>query len=162
MKNKDAPDCIKAFESMISNNNIPASLFSDNDSAFLSTSFSSMLDRKRIAFNVNTLNDHHALGIIDSFAKRLKLIISKTMLRNQDKILVSHLQTIITKYNNMKFLVLRRRKEIRDSPNEALHYCTTENRGCIDRANTQGWDRPAMRSTSGTLVHDSETRGCLL
>jgi hypothetical protein len=107
MKNKDAPDCIKAFENMISNNNTPASLFSDNDSAFLSTSFSSMLDRKKIAFNVNTLNDHHALGIIDSFAKRLKLIISKTMLRNKDKIWVSHLQTIISKYNNQKLPALK-------------------------------------------------------
>ena len=107
MKNKDLPDCIKAFENMISSNNIPASLFSDNDASFLSKSFSSMLDRKKIAFNVNTLNDHRSLGIVDSFAKRLKLIISKTMLRNKDKIWVDHLQTIISKYNNMKLPALK-------------------------------------------------------
>ena len=92
---------------MISTNNIPASLFSDNDASFLSKSFSSMLDRKKIAFNVNTLNDHNSLGIVDSFAKRLKLIISKTMLRNKDKIWVSHLQTIISKYNNQKLPALK-------------------------------------------------------
>ena len=114
MKNKDAPDCIKAFESMISHNNIPDSLFSDNDSSFLSNSFSSMLDRKRIAFNVNTINDHHSLGIIDSFAKRLKLIISKTMLRNKNKNWIDHLQPIITKYNNQKLPAL---KDIK--PNQA-------------------------------------------
>ena len=57
MKNKDAPDCIKAFENMISSSNMPHSLFSDNDASFLSNSFSSMLDRKRIAFNVNTINE---------------------------------------------------------------------------------------------------------
>jgi len=107
LKNKDAPDCLKAFENMISSGDIPHSLFSDNDASFLSNSFSSMLDRKRIAFNVNTINDHHSLGIIDSFAKRLKLIIAKTMIKNKDKNWVSHLQPIITKYNNMKLPALK-------------------------------------------------------
>ena len=107
MKNKDVPECIKAFENMISTNNIPAIIFSDQDATFLSKSFSSMLDRrKKIAFNVNTLNDHHSLGIIDSFAKRLKLNISKTMLRNNNKIWVTHLQAIISKYNNQKLPAL--------------------------------------------------------
>ena len=81
MKNKDAPDCIKAFENMISAGDVPHSLFSDNDSAFLSNSFFQCLIVKRIAFNVNTINDHHSLGIIDSFAKKLKLIIAKTMIK---------------------------------------------------------------------------------
>jgi hypothetical protein len=107
MKNKDAPDCIKAFENMISSGDVPHSLFSDNDASFLSNSFSSMLDRKRIAFNVNTINDHHSLGIIDSFAKRLKLIIAKTMIKNKDKNWINHLQAITTKYNNMKLPVLK-------------------------------------------------------
>ena len=84
-----------------------SSLFSDNDASFLSNSFSSMLDHKRIAFNVNTINDHHSLGIIDSFAKRLKMIIAKTMLKNKDKNWVSHLQAIITKYNNQKLPALK-------------------------------------------------------
>ena len=66
-----------------------------------------MLDRKRIAFNVNTINDNHSLGIIDSFAKRLKLIISKTMIKNKDKNWINHLQPIITKYNNMKLPALK-------------------------------------------------------
>jgi len=66
-----------------------------------------MLDRKRIAFNVNTINDHHSLGIIDSFAKRLKLIIAKTMINNKDKNWINHLQPIITKYNNMKLPALK-------------------------------------------------------
>jgi len=114
MKNKDAPDCIKAFEHMVSTGDVPHSLFSDNDASFLSNSFSSMLDRKRIAFNVNTINDHHSLGIIDSFAKRLKMIIAKTMLKNKDKNWVSHIQAIITKYNNMKLPAL---KDIK--PNQA-------------------------------------------
>lgn len=102
MKNKNVSDCITAFEKIISSGNIPHSLFSDNDSSFLSKSFTNMLDQNRIAFNVNTINDHHALGIIDNFARRLKLIISKNMLRNNDKNWVNHLQTIITRHNNQK------------------------------------------------------------
>ena len=124
MKNKDAPDCIKAFENMISSGNVPHSLFSDNDSAFLSNSFSSMLDKKKIAFNVNTINDHHSLGIIDSFAKRLKLIISKTMIRNKDKNWINHLQAIITKYNNQKLPVLKDIKpsQVTESKNNQIVY----------------------------------------
>ena len=124
MKNKDAPDCLKAFESMISSGNVPHSLFSDNDSAFLSNSFSSMLDKKKIAFNVNTINDHHSLGIIDSFAKRLKLIISKTMIKNKDKNWVNHLQPIITKYNNQKLPALKDIKpsQVTESKNNQIVY----------------------------------------
>ena len=130
MKNKDAPDCIKAFENMISSNNTPASLFSDNDASFLSKSFSSMLDKRRIAFNVNTLNDHNSLGIVDSFAKRLKLIISKTMLRNKDKIWVDHLQTIISKYNNMKLPALNDIKpnQVTDPKNNSVVFDINTNK----------------------------------
>lgn len=101
MKNKDAPDCVRAFEQILKSA-VPDSLFSDNDSAFLSKSFVSLLDHNKIAFNVNTLNDHHSLGIIDSFAKRIKMIISKNMIRNNDKNWISHLQSIVAKYNNQK------------------------------------------------------------
>ena len=66
-----------------------------------------MLDKKRIAFNVNTINDHHSLGIIDSFAKRLKLIIAKTIIKNKDKTWINNLQPIITKYDNMKLPALK-------------------------------------------------------
>ena len=138
MKNKDVPDCMKAFENMISTNNTPASIFSDNDSAFLSKSFSSMLDRKKIAFNVNTLNDHRSLGIVDSFAKRLKLIISKTMLRNKDKIWVSHLQTIISKYNNQKLPALNDIK-----PNQVSK---TENNNVVFDINVSKAKKTNMKS----------------
>ena len=107
MKNKDVPDNMKAFDLITSSGKLkPRSLFSDNEPVFLSKEFSSMLDRYRIAFNVNTIDDHHALGILDNFAKRLKKIIAKTMIKNKNANWVNHLQSIISKYNNQKLKAL--------------------------------------------------------
>lgn len=103
MKNKDVSDCMRAFEEILASaNGKPHSIFSDNDSAFLSKTFSSMLDKNQIAFNVNTIDDHHALGIIDAFAKKLKLTISKKMIRSNTQNWVNNLDSIIKTYNRQK------------------------------------------------------------
>ncbi len=46
------------------------------------------------------LNNHHALGIIDNFAKNLKRVLSKEFLENQSTELVGILPKIIEQYNN--------------------------------------------------------------
>ena len=46
------------------------------------------------------LNDHHALGIIDSFAKILKRILSKEFLENKNTKWINILPNIIENYNN--------------------------------------------------------------
>jgi hypothetical protein len=46
------------------------------------------------------LNDHHALGVIDIFAKNLKRVLSKEFLENKDTEWVSILPKIIEQYNN--------------------------------------------------------------
>ncbi len=46
------------------------------------------------------LNHHHALGVIDIFAKNLKLVLSKEFLENKDTEWVSILPKIIEQYNN--------------------------------------------------------------
>jgi hypothetical protein len=46
------------------------------------------------------LNDHHALGVIDIFAKNLKRVLSKEVLENKDVEWVSILPKIIEQYNN--------------------------------------------------------------
>ena len=43
--------------------------------------FSKSLELKEIAINYNALHDHHVLGIIDNFAKRLKVILTTTCLK---------------------------------------------------------------------------------
>ena len=54
----------------------PRCIISDHDPAFLSNEFSSYLDKLQIPLNVNALGDHHVLGIIDKFAKRIKTILT--------------------------------------------------------------------------------------
>ena len=46
------------------------------------------------------LNNYHALGVIDIFAKNLKRVLSKEFLENKDTEWVSILPKIIEQYNN--------------------------------------------------------------
>ena len=46
------------------------------------------------------LNDHHALGVIDAFAKQLKRILSKEFLDNKRTKWINILPTIVEQYND--------------------------------------------------------------
>ena len=48
------------------------------------------------------LNDHHALGIIDRFAKTIKLIFSKMFIKNNNTKWINKLKQVVTTYNNSK------------------------------------------------------------
>ena len=48
----------------------PRVLLTDNDKAYQGSFFQQVLDDKEIVLNMNTVGDHHALGIIDNFAKK--------------------------------------------------------------------------------------------
>jgi hypothetical protein len=54
----------------------PRSILSDHEGAFLSKNITSFLDGLKIPLNVNATSDHHALGIIDNFARRIKTILT--------------------------------------------------------------------------------------
>ena len=58
------------------------------------------MNKHNIALNMSTLHDHHALGIIDNFAKRLKLILTTTCLKNKTTKWTDRLPEIIRFYNN--------------------------------------------------------------
>jgi hypothetical protein len=62
----------------------PRSILSDHDSSFLSKEFTEHLDKLQIPLNVNAISDHHALGIIDNFAKRIKTILTAMFLKNKN------------------------------------------------------------------------------
>ena len=82
-------------------NYVPKLLMSDQDSTFMSSEFQDILDRYEITFDAYIKGDHSALGIIDSFARRLKLSISKAILITHNKISWDVLmETIIKNYNN--------------------------------------------------------------
>ena len=63
---------------------------------------------------MNALSDHHALGIIDDFALRIKTILTALFLKNKSTNWVNSIQNIVRHYNN------RPRSSLNDiSPNEA-------------------------------------------
>ena len=77
----------------------PKIIMSDNDSAFLSEPFENLLTAHNIILDPNALNDHHALGIIDNFAKRIKLTFAKIFIKKKTKDWKNHLYQVISKYN---------------------------------------------------------------
>ena len=46
----------------------------------MSNQFTDMLKENNIIYNVNTLNDHRSLSVIDVFTKKLKLSLTNHML----------------------------------------------------------------------------------
>ena len=59
----------------------------------------SYLDNLQIPLNVNALGDHHAVGIIDNFAKRIKEILTKMFLKNDSTRWIDYIRGIISHYN---------------------------------------------------------------
>jgi hypothetical protein len=64
------------------------------------TKFSEFLDDNNIILDTNIKDDHFALGIIDNFAKRLKLVFAKKFLKYKTKNWIQYLNEIIKSYNN--------------------------------------------------------------
>ena len=79
---------------------------SDSDSAFKGDNRSEDQNFQKILSDNNAvlepvkLNDHHALGVIDVFAKNLKRVLSKEFLENKKARWIDILPKIIEQYNN--------------------------------------------------------------
>ena len=100
MKTNKTPDCISAFK-LILKKDVPFSIISDHDSSFLSSDFQKLILQHNIVYNVNTLHDHKALGIIDRFAKTLKQILIEKMKKNKNLKWLDILENTINDYNKM-------------------------------------------------------------
>ena len=100
MKTNNTLDCISAFK-LILKKDVPFSILSDHDSSFLSKDFQKLISDNNIAYNVNTLNDHKALSIIDRFAKTLKKILVEKMKKNKNLKWLDILENTINDYNKM-------------------------------------------------------------
>jgi hypothetical protein len=85
-------------------------VLSDNDKAFLSKSFTQLIDNDEIVLQTNIKDDHKALGIIDRFARTLKTIISKYFLYTKTTNWIDQIDSIIAIYN--------------DTPHRSLDYLT--------------------------------------
>jgi hypothetical protein len=97
---KDSEAVTKAFARILAFNKVqPRSIISDNDAAFQKLIFQKLLELKEIAINYNALHDHHVLGIIDNFARRLKTILTTTFLKEGNTQWLDRLQRILDIYN---------------------------------------------------------------
>ena len=97
---KDSEAVTKAFARLLAFNKVqPRSIISDNDAAFQKLIFQKLLELKEIAINYNALHDHHVLGIIDNFARRLKTILTTTFLKEGNTQWLDRLQRNLDIYN---------------------------------------------------------------
>ena len=100
MLNKDAIDVKKAFQIIVGRAKVkPNSLLSDQDGAFLGGEFGTYINKEQIILNTNALRDHHALGIIDNFAFRIKNILTKGFLNDKSVEWRTKIQGIVDNYN---------------------------------------------------------------
>ena len=103
MKDKSTEAVIEAFETVLNDNkdNYPKIIMSDQDSVFTSAAFEKILDKYQISLNLYIKGDHNALGIIDAYAKRLKLQLAKFVLINDHAIKWNQLlNEVVSNYNN--------------------------------------------------------------
>ena len=104
MKKKDNKNVQDSFKKFLSDSNIkeytPTILMSDNDSTFINKSFQEILEKNQIIHQPNILDDHHALGLIDRFARTLKMILTRLFLQTKSTNWINYLDEIIKNYNN--------------------------------------------------------------
>ena len=100
-KKKDSKSACDALQKIIDESGeAPKIIMSDNDSSFKSDDFQALLDTYHIVLDMNVVGDHNSLGVIDNFAKRLKMALSKKFIRNKSTNWIDNLQQIIDNYNN--------------------------------------------------------------
>jgi hypothetical protein len=104
MKKKDNKNVQDSFKQFLSDSKIkiytPTILMSDNDSTFINKSFHEILEKNQIIHQPNILDDHHALGLIDRFARTLKMILTRLILQTKSTNWINYLDEIIKNYNN--------------------------------------------------------------
>jgi hypothetical protein len=104
MKKKDNKNVQDSFKQFISDSKIkkytPTILMSDNDGTFVNKSFQEILEKNQIIHQPNILDDHHALGLIDRFARTLKMILTRLFLQTKSTNWINYLDEIIKNYNN--------------------------------------------------------------
>ena len=83
---KDTDTAGGALQSIIMEHKVkPHAILADNDAAYTGKTFSEVLDKNDIVLDMNLVGDHEALGIIDNFAKRLKLEFNKKGIRKMKR-----------------------------------------------------------------------------
>ena len=88
---------------------------SDNDSTFINDKFQQILYNNDIIHQPNLLNDHHALGLVDNFARNLKKTLTRIFLQTNSTNWVDYLEEVINNHNDIPHVALDNIK-----PNDAF------------------------------------------
>ena len=104
MKNKDTSTVINTFTHFLTHKTGPniRSIIADQDPAWTNDTWLNFMEKENIAFNTNALKDHRALGIIDNFAKRIKLTLNKRFVDTNSTKWTDYIEKVITTYNNQE------------------------------------------------------------
>jgi len=98
MKNKDNDNVFDSFKQFIKDSDLkkykPTTLMSDHDSTFTNSKFKEILKENEIFQTLNIKDDHHALGLIDSFARTLKKTFTRIFLNNGNSNWIKNHRTI--------------------------------------------------------------------
>ena len=104
MKKKDNDNVQESFKKFLQQsgiqNNTPTILMSDNDSTFINKSFQEILEKNKIIHQPNIIDDHHALGLIDRFARTIKTIFTRLFVQTKSDNWIDHIDEIVANYNN--------------------------------------------------------------
>jgi hypothetical protein len=104
MKLKDSDNVQKSFKDFLQKSgiqsNTPSILMSDNDSTFTNESFQLILRENKIIHQPNIIDDHHALGLIDRFARTIKTIFTRLFVQTKSTNWIDHIDKIVANYNN--------------------------------------------------------------
>jgi hypothetical protein len=104
MKKKDNDNVQESFKKFLQQsgiqNNTPTILMSDNDSTFINKSFQEILEKNKIIHQPNIIDDHHALGLIDRFARTIKTIFTRLFVQTKSDNWIDHIDEIVGHYNN--------------------------------------------------------------
>jgi hypothetical protein len=105
MKKKDNDNVQKNFQNFLDDSgiqsNTPIILMSDNDATFISESFQVILRENNIIHQPNIIDDHHALGLIDRFARTIKTIFTRLFLQpGNEGNWIDHIDERVENYNN--------------------------------------------------------------
>jgi transposase InsO family protein len=105
LKNKDNINVFESFQQFIKDSNIekykPTMIMSDHDSTFTRNQFKEILEKYDIIQNLNIKDDHHALGLIDSFARTLKKTLTRIFLSYNNSNWVKQLDEVVDNFNKM-------------------------------------------------------------
>jgi hypothetical protein len=104
MQLKNSDNVQKSFKDFLQKSgiqsNTPSILMSDNDPTFTNESFQVILRENKIIHQPNIIDDHHALGLIDRFARTLKTIFTRSFVQTNSTNWIDHIDEIVANYNN--------------------------------------------------------------